>query len=61
MLALREKDKIKFIYEYLHTFEFSACDAWGIFQFKFRMFAMRIVQYVNLEHCENKLVRPSQK
>jgi len=55
------RNPVKILYEYLHTFKFPACDAWGIFQFKFQMFPMRILQYVPLGHCENKLVRPSKK
>jgi len=50
------RNKIKIVYEYLHTFEFPPCDAWGVFQFKFRIFAMRILQNVHLGHCENTCV-----
>ena len=35
--------------EYLHTFEFPACDAWAIFLFEFRILAMYIFQYLLLD------------
>jgi hypothetical protein len=52
---------MKILYEYLHTFEFPAFDAWVIFQIQFQMFRMRIFQYVPLGHCENKWVKTYQK
>jgi len=42
--------------EYLHTFEFPACDAWAIFLFKFHILAMCIFQYLPLGNCENKML-----
>jgi hypothetical protein len=30
--------------EYLHTFEFPACDTWAIILFKFRLFAISILK-----------------
>jgi len=59
--AQQDEKSSENLYEYLHTFKFPACDAWGIFQFKFQIFPMRILQYVPLGLFENKFVRTSQK